>query len=157
MCIRDRIGIFVLEVKGGRVARENGIWKFTNRYGKTDSKSEGPFDQASGAMFGLEERVRKKLDSGDRRQQRLLYGFGVIAPDCPLADQLGTEADGRQLYDRDSIKRDGLSIHDFVKQLAGYWRERSSLGDNPGRYAPCLLYTSPSPRDATLSRMPSSA
>ena len=25
------------------------------------------------------------------------------------------------------------------------------------RFAPCLLYTSPSPRDATLSRMPSSA
>ena len=24
-------------------------------------------------------------------------------------------------------------------------------------YQPCLLYTSPSPRDATLSRMPSSA
>ena len=26
-----------------------------------------------------------------------------------------------------------------------------------GRYSTCLLYTSPSPRDATLSRMPSSA
>ena len=26
-----------------------------------------------------------------------------------------------------------------------------------GQYALCLLYTSPSPRDATLSRMPSSA
>ena len=26
-----------------------------------------------------------------------------------------------------------------------------------GRLLPCLLYTSPSPRDATLSRMPSSA
>ena len=25
------------------------------------------------------------------------------------------------------------------------------------KYSPCLLYTSPSPRDATLSRMPSSA
>ena len=25
------------------------------------------------------------------------------------------------------------------------------------RHRPCLLYTSPSPRDATLSRMPSSA
>ena len=25
------------------------------------------------------------------------------------------------------------------------------------QYKPCLLYTSPSPRDATLSRMPSSA
>ena len=28
-------------------------------------------------------------------------------------------------------------------------------GENP--YQACLLYTSPSPRDATLSRMPSSA
>ena len=27
----------------------------------------------------------------------------------------------------------------------------------PERYGGCLLYTSPSPRDATLSRMPSSA
>ena len=27
----------------------------------------------------------------------------------------------------------------------------------PGLYGSCLLYTSPSPRDATLSRMPSSA
>ena len=26
-----------------------------------------------------------------------------------------------------------------------------------GQFVPCLLYTSPSPRDATLSRMPSSA
>ena len=29
--------------------------------------------------------------------------------------------------------------------------------DIPGRNDVCLLYTSPSPRDATLSRMPSSA
>ena len=29
--------------------------------------------------------------------------------------------------------------------------------DGDGNYDPCLLYTSPSPRDATLSRMPSSA
>ena len=30
-------------------------------------------------------------------------------------------------------------------------------GDKIELVAPCLLYTSPSPRDATLSRMPSSA
>ena len=29
--------------------------------------------------------------------------------------------------------------------------------DNGERWSRCLLYTSPSPRDATLSRMPSSA
>lgn len=131
-----RLGIFVLEVKGGRVARENGVWKFTNRYGKTDTKSEGPFDQASGAMFGLEKRIREHFASGDRRQQRLLYGFGVITPDCPLADMLGTEGERRQLYDRDSLKTNKQSIKSYVDQLAQYWRERSSLGDAPGRYSP---------------------
>ena len=36
--------------------------------------------------------------------------------------------------------------------------EMISFGPNiRGAHSPCLLYTSPSPRDATLSRMPSSA
>jgi len=131
-----RVGIFVLEVKGGRVARENGVWKFTNRLGKTTTKAEGPFDQASSAMFGIEKRIRRHLESGGRRQQRLLYGFGVVTPDTPFADLLGAEADRRQLYDRESIKVDRQSIRSFIEQLAEYWRERSSLGDNPGRYAP---------------------
>lgn len=131
-----RLGIFVLEVKGGRVARENGVWKFTNRYNKTTTKSEGPFDQASSAMFGLEKRVRKHFESGDSRQQRLLYGFGVVTPDCSLGDQLGAEADRRQLYDRENIKTNNQSLKKYVEQLAAYWRERSSLGNSKGRYAP---------------------
>lgn len=134
-----RLGIFVLEVKGGRVARKNGIWRFTNRYNNTTTKAEGPFDQASGAMFGLEKRVRAHLDSDDRRRQRLLYGFGVVTPDCSLADQLGVEADRRQLYDRESIKNYNQPIKDFVEQLAEYWRERSSLGDNRGRNSPTKI------------------
>ena len=32
-----------------------------------------------------------------------------------------------------------------------------SIGDAVSRYKSCLLYTSPSPRDTALSRMPSSA
>ena len=35
--------------------------------------------------------------------------------------------------------------------------ERLSQGSAPDMCGICLLYTSPSPRDATLSRMPSSA
>ena len=39
------------------------------------------------------------------------------------------------------------------------WRTKNECIDSNGRpvFIPCLLYTSPSPRDATLSRMPSSA
>ena len=33
----------------------------------------------------------------------------------------------------------------------------TKLFDSTTKYESCLLYTSPSPRDATLSRMPSSA
>ena len=38
--------------------------------------------------------------------------------------------------------------HDGRGSFISYWKDMDSV---------CLLYTSPSPRDATLSRMPSSA
>ena len=47
------------------------------------------------------------------------------------------------------LSSDGASYYlELTQDAAG---EGLDLGDN------CLLYTSPSPRDATLSRMPSSA
>ena len=45
---------------------------------------------------------------------------------------------------------DNLS-QSFLNQIAEIRRRR------PEKYTPCLLYTSPSPRDRTRSRMPSSA
>ena len=46
----------------------------------------------------------------------------------------------------------GLSVS-LIDQQIGY----GGSGRNVGLVNACLLYTSPSPRDATLSRMPSSA
>ena len=45
-------------------------------------------------------------------------------------------------------------ISDNISRSAMYSGNIKGVGP---RYCPCLLYTSPSPRDATLSRMPSSA
>ena len=45
--------------------------------------------------------------------------------------------------------RDAVKAEDFPRAEMMY---RKAI-----KYRPCLLYTSPSPRDATLSRMPSSA
>ena len=57
-----------------------------------------------------------------------------------------------------------VDFGDHVRSiLAGIKKERDDPTEIEGRQAlfvvnlPCLLYTSPSPRDATLSRMPSSA
>ena len=41
LVIAPNLGIFALEVKGGRVRRENGIWYFTDRYDKTSCKARG--------------------------------------------------------------------------------------------------------------------
>lgn len=51
--LAPRMGLFALEVKGGRVRREDGIWYFTNKYGKTNSKVRGPFDQAKDGAFSI--------------------------------------------------------------------------------------------------------
>ena len=36
-------GAFVLEVKGGRVSCADGIWTYTDRFGREHISSEGPF------------------------------------------------------------------------------------------------------------------
>lgn len=48
--IAPKLGVFALEVKGGRVSCNEGIWSFTNKYGKTTSKARGPFAQANEGM-----------------------------------------------------------------------------------------------------------
>ena len=53
------MGLFALEVKGGRVKRQNGIWYFTNKYGKTDSKERGPFDQAKDGAFSIIDAIKR--------------------------------------------------------------------------------------------------
>lgn len=114
-----RKGIFVLEVKGGRVSRQGGVWQFTDRYGEVHKKNESPFDQASSAMFALEKEVRQHF-CNDKRRSRLLFGFGTMFPDI-FFDVPGVEADRRQIYDANSRRE---PITNFIDKLAGYWRER---------------------------------
>ena len=45
----------------------------------------------------------------------------------------------------------------YMKSAGHVFAQGPSMGIPPPQYDDCLLYTSPSPRDATLSRMPSSA
>ena len=59
----------------------------------------------------------------------------------------------------DNMNEDELKIvflGDSITE-AGVYDKEVSVEYNGELVYPCLLYTSPSPRDATLSRMPSSA
>ena len=84
------------------------------------------------------------LVSAVREEQRLCRG--VLMGDLvrPAAPQTAVE------HVHDARAGLGVGLVDILCVLDAAPRVRQ-------RVVPCLLYTSPSPRDATLSRMPSSA
>ena len=57
----------------------------------------------------------------------------------------------KKTFDTDPLAVARQSVHDFNREL------KESASRQQAALNSCLLYTSPSPRDATLSRMPSSA
>ncbi|MFI6485759.1 NERD domain-containing protein [Nonomuraea sp. NPDC050663] len=78
--------VLVIEVKGGRISRNDGLWTFTDRYGQPHRKREGPFEQASSAMFALGQRLKDRLPSLD-----VAFGFLVVTPNQELDPDLEWE------------------------------------------------------------------
>jgi hypothetical protein len=73
-------GVLCIEVKGGRIRYEHGIWNFIDRYGKVNAKKESPFEQASTAMFSLRKSILNKF--GNRSPQAMAgFGYCVVFPD----------------------------------------------------------------------------
>ena len=70
-------------------------------------------------------------------------GLGVVTI---MASRMGFVASGIEAE---------LTLVDYSNDLAAAFDSPVQFAH--GSFIPCLLYTSPSPRDATLSRMPSSA
>ena len=95
-------------------------------------------DKASKMHAGQAKRVRKHV--ADMEEEKNAYAIG-------MAQAMKSTGDKPPLK-KSTIKK-AHKIADAVKNED--WQKKS--GKNPD----CLLYTSPSPRDATLSRMPSSA
>ena len=71
----------------------------------------------------------------------------------------GRRDEGRQQLE-DAIRRSAVACYAaegiYPPDLA-YLEEHYGIQVDEARYTVCLLYTSPSPRDQVLSRMPSSA
>jgi len=113
LVLAPQLGIFALEVKGGRVKRENGIWYFTNRYGKTNSKVRGPFEQAKDGIFSIVEAMKKRVDIDHRHVPNVLFGYGVMFPDIEYTSS-GIDEEQWQVFD----SRDGSDVKQFIKRLA---------------------------------------
>ncbi len=110
-------GLFVLEVKGGRVSCHNGIWLHTNRYGQTKKSAEGPFRQAESALHGL----RKKLQANIPKWviDQFVMGYAVVFPDCEFSAS-SVEWDPETFID----SRNFLNFERWLKKLFAHWKNR---------------------------------
>jgi hypothetical protein len=110
-------GIYVLEVKGGHVACDRGIWSFTDRFGNVRRRKSSPFTQAQSAMFSLHQRLtrvvpRKLLDG-------TTFGYAVVFPDTDFNFE-SVEWSPEMVIDRRALDRkDG--VRRSLGRLAGYW------------------------------------
>jgi len=106
------LGVFAIEVKGGRVSSKNGIWEFTNRYGQTNTKTRSPFAQAAEGMYAVKKYIE---DNGNSQFQNLMYGFGVVFSDIDF-DESSIEYERWQYADKHDIDLKG--IDKFIINLA---------------------------------------
>lgn len=122
-------GAFALEIKGGRVSCSDGIWGFTNRFGETFHKSEGPFEQAKSGHDALRKTIGIHPDCSAIRG--LCWGWGVLFPDIEfdISSVSWSEqiiADQNDIRDKDDLGR-------YLRRLAKWWRSQgrghSSLAD----------------------------
>ena len=102
-----------------------------------------------------------KLNDGD--VQWMTAGSGILHQEMPIGNYKG-EMHGFQLWANlpSNLKMTNPNYQDIKSSDIKVINDDDGtiikiiIGDYRG-YKGCLLYTSPSPRDATLSRMPSSA
>lgn len=124
-------GVFVLEVKGGGVSVNNGIWTYTDRFGNEHRKSEGPFGQARSAMYALRNLLSDKYRVPAAKDGRAVFGFGVVFPQISWTED--TSEMPRVLVADWKQCGDSLAFRTYLRRLIAYWREKE---DQPGFLSP---------------------
>ena len=105
-------GIICLEVKGGRVSCQAGIWRTMDRHGNNVTLKKSPFMQARDAMFTLRKSVMQHFGEGTAESQCPI-GCAVVFPDvaCPPLTPEFERSDVIDFYDlRNPISRSIMRI-----------------------------------------------
>ena len=112
----SKSGILVIEVKGGRVSRDGGAWKFKDRYGNINEKNEGPDVQANTAKYALKKKLEKQFSNINFNN--IVLGWAVIFPDVDYAAQ-SLELPDELVCDVDSMKKNPFKM--FLTNVYKYW------------------------------------
>jgi hypothetical protein len=109
-------GVFSLEVKGGRVARKDGMWQFTDGQGHTHIKAQGPFEQVGPANAALRANLVDKLPW----LKHTAFGYGVLTPDIRFSVE-GPDIEREIVFDERDFTH---PFSTYMHRLSSYWHAR---------------------------------
>lgn len=115
-------GLLVIEVKGGGIAVDGGVWTYTDRYGKEHRNYEGPFKQANSGMFSLKDKLEEKLSR--LRTGTINFGWAVAFPDCDF-DADSVEWDQALVLDAARL-RNQRDLTSVLADVFWYWTRKHS-------------------------------
>ena len=118
-----RQGICCIEVKGGRVRYEDGIFIFTDRYGNISKKKEGPIQQVAGNKKAIQAAIRADLNLHP------CMAHCVVMPDCEWDrdnDELTYNGEPNLILDINGYHDDPLWFDNFVKKVFRQFKEHPS-------------------------------
>ncbi len=130
--ICSKEGLYVIEVKGGRVSCRDGVWRYRDRNGRLAESNESPFRQAESALQGLMQSIRAELTRDFCDQ--FTIGYGVVFPDCDWRGR-GIEWDEAMVADA----RRSRAIEVWLRELFDYWQRRDGMTKRPDEESVCRL------------------
>ena len=125
--IISKFGVLLLEVKGGRIRREEGRWLRVPRGRQGWERFENPFEQVIEAGFELAKREKlKALCITQTGRAGVRWGFGVVLSDCKTIPD-SVEFPSSLGAGRDDI-RSADNFEKFLARLEKHW-----IKEKPGR------------------------
>ena len=95
-------GVICLEVKGGRLSCEAGVWRTMDRHGNVATLKKSPFLQARDSMFALRNAIVRHFGEA-APETRCPIGCAVVFPDVPCPP-LTPEFERSDAIDSDDLR-----------------------------------------------------
>lgn len=124
LLLAPELGIFALEVKGGGVKRQQGLWVYTDRYDTNFFSNRSPVDQAKEGMFNVMSYLKRHSKIGSIH--KMLFGFGLMFPDINFQND-DPDLDQIQVFDL-KHKQD---IYHYIVSLSTFYQERKTKSSLP--------------------------
>lgn len=125
MVVISTHGVFALEVKGGQVSCEDGVWRFDGPDFRSYTKREDPWTQSKSALMA----VRKSLCDANPAFEDVIFGYGVVMPFTRF-DATGAEFLPEVLLDKRTFRQ---GMDQYVGRLHRFWEADYAARDRRGR------------------------